>query len=65
MSEGARGGVSDEGDGSTGSMKGPMLRQEPVGLWPDPWHLSSEVKCKLCPHPDTPRSKLAVKAELC
>ena len=31
----------------------------------DSWYLSSGVKLKLCSHPDTPRTKLVVEAELC
>ena len=31
----------------------------------DTWYLSSEVKFKHCSHPDIPRTKLVVKAELC
>ena len=31
----------------------------------DSWYLSSGVKVKLCSHPDTPRTKLVVEAELC
>ena len=31
----------------------------------DSWCLSGGVKFKLCSHPDTPRTKLVAKAELC
>ena len=50
--------MSDKGVCSIRNMKGLMRRQETAGLWPDPWYLSSEVKFKLCPQADTPRSKL-------
>ena len=40
---------------------------EVVGFWVpglDSWYLPSAVDFKLCSHPDTPRTKLVVKADI-
>ena len=42
-----------------------IVRQETVGLWAGHLVFVKWNKSKLYSHPDTPRTKLVVKAELC